>query len=300
VVDNPITLCYKCCINKANKRENKMSNTSYIVNNKLAKINAMHESKPSYDVMTKAIQQYDASLVRLVKTVANGGDTASHLVLMGDAGMGKTHTVEATLEATGTPYVIKKGTMSGIGLYRYLYDAQELGAEVVVIDDCDDIYRKPESVEILKAAMDSKSTRRVSWTKQNTNLEYHGVPTSFEFTARVILITNSDLETPENKRGDVMQRLMAPVLDRSYTLKTGLPSLDWVSAYFRMMHENNSIVAFDELGLDDLESDTVMEFILGEIDFIGKMSFRVVYNTAKLYLTNPDDWQEMAQDSVFN
>jgi len=96
-----------------------------------------------------------------------------------------------TMGARKTHEVIK-GAMSPIGLYCKLYKMADKG-NVVVFDDCDSIFQEDLSLNILKAALDSKPNRWIHWNTDSFKLRNEGVPDSFSFKASAIFITTLNL-----------------------------------------------------------------------------------------------------------
>ena len=114
-----------------------------IINKSLA---ILAQNEPSDADMHKALNKYTDSIVKMTKGVANG---KWHLLLMGEPGSGKTQTVVDTLNAVlKNKWVGIKGTSSGVGLYKFLYEHRK--SKVIVIDDSDAIYGTPEAVEFLQ------------------------------------------------------------------------------------------------------------------------------------------------------
>lgn len=258
-----------------------------IVNNKLL-IASQNEGITS-DEIRDEINKFSTMIERMTIGVIND---SWHLVLMGDPGHGKTQTVVDTIMKHDVRADGIKGSTSAIGLYKYFYDYKDF--DVIVIDDSDAIYDIPEATEILKAAMDSKDVRKISWAKQNTNLQAMGIPSEFVLNARIILITNKDLEITEGKRVSKAQRLMAPVLDRALKLKTGLPNREWEIEYFKMMHEQDNIVCFKERGLDADAQNEVMSFIVENNEQFNSLSFRLIDKICAFYNDDKDMWKEFA------
>ena len=52
---------------------------------------------------------------------------------------------------------------------------------VIVFDDCDSVLLDDLSLNILKAALDSKKVRRICWNTDSFKLRNEGVPDHFEF-----------------------------------------------------------------------------------------------------------------------
>jgi hypothetical protein len=81
-------------------------------------------------------------------------------------------------------YEVVKGAMSAIGLYCKLFNFADKD-NVLVFDDCDSVLLDDLSLNILKAALDSKKSRRIHWNTDSFKLRNEGVPDSFEFKGSV-------------------------------------------------------------------------------------------------------------------
>jgi hypothetical protein len=132
-----------------------------------------------------------SNLRNLTKMVAKGLQPS--LVVTGMAGMGKTHVVKQTLEEAGlkesTDFVHFKGRATAAGLYITLYENSD---KIIVLDDCDSVFKDDDAINILKGALDSYDTRMISYiTSRELKDSYlNPVPRSFEFTGKVIFISN--------------------------------------------------------------------------------------------------------------
>ena len=115
------------------------------------------------------------------------------LVVTGMAGMGKTHIVKDTLQQLGLresfEFVHFKGRATAAGLYITLYENSD---KIVVLDDCDSVFKDDDAVNILKGALDSYDTRYISYITSRELKDSYGnaVPKQFNFTGRVIFISN--------------------------------------------------------------------------------------------------------------
>ena len=141
-------------------------------------------------------QQQDPSVMfqnieRLTKMVGKGIQPS--LVITGGAGMGKTHLVKSTLEGMGLQesydFVHFKGRATAAGLFITLYENSD---KIIVLDDCDSVFRDDDAVNILKGALDSYDTRKISYITSKALKDEFGieVPRHFEFTGRIIFISN--------------------------------------------------------------------------------------------------------------
>lgn len=132
-----------------------------------------------------------ANLERLTKMVGRGIQPS--LVITGMAGVGKTHLVKETLTQMGLresyDFEHFKGKATPAGLYMTLYANSD---KIVVLDDCDSIFKDDDAVNILKAALDSYDTRQISYISSKPLKDEFGepIPSRFEFTGKIIFISN--------------------------------------------------------------------------------------------------------------
>jgi len=162
-----------------------------------------------------------------IKNVLNSGFTISeigyddyygfeldgnHLYLLGDFTIThNTQTVKDTLASLGMEknkdYYFATGTATTAGLYELLFKNK---SKLLVFDDCDAVFKDPESINILKGALDTYDVREISkLTKSNTfdstgmsdeeieeQSETSGkLPNKFDFIGHIIFISN----LPESK-----------------------------------------------------------------------------------------------------
>jgi len=136
-------------------------------------------------------QEMFTNLERLTKMVGRGIQPS--LVVTGGAGMGKTHLVKQTLADMGldesTDFVHFKGRATPAGLFITLYENSD---KIIVLDDCDSVFKDDDAVNILKGALDSYDSRKISYITSKPLKDTDGVelPRHFEFTGRIIFISN--------------------------------------------------------------------------------------------------------------
>jgi hypothetical protein len=132
-----------------------------------------------------------SNLERLTKMVGRGIQPS--LVITGMAGVGKTHLVKETLKGMGLTeskdFVHFKGRATAAGLFITLYQNSD---KIIVLDDCDSVFKDDDAVNILKAALDSYDTRKISYISSKPLKDEYGdpIPPHFEFTGRIIFISN--------------------------------------------------------------------------------------------------------------
>lgn len=157
-------------------------------------------------------------LAAAVEIVAKGFRPS--LVITGTAGAGKSHLVMDALKKAGltrgSGYVLVKGKTTPAALYHTLFMNRN---RLLVFDDTDSVWDNPDSVSILKAALDSYSQRTVSWvTTRTVNVSKLSrkeqkkmirqtdatldkdpaasvrLPSEFDFEGRIIFISNLSRE----------------------------------------------------------------------------------------------------------
>ena len=131
------------------------------------------------------------NLTKLTKMVGRGLQPS--LVVTGGAGLGKTFLIKKTLIEMGfeetNQFVHFKGRATAAGLFVTLYENQN---KIIVLDDCDSVFKDDDAISLLKAALDSYDIRRLSYISTKPLKDEYGdpVPRHFEFTGRIIFISN--------------------------------------------------------------------------------------------------------------
>jgi len=167
------------------------------------------------------------NLERLTKMVGRGIQPS--LVITGMAGMGKTHIVKETLKNMGlkesTDFVHFKGKTTAAGLFITLYENSD---SVIVLDDCDSVFRDDDAVNILKAALDSYDTRRISYISSKPLKDSYdqAVPRHFEFTGKIIFISNI-----------AQSRLDEAVKSRSFVADISMNTTQMFTRIEQLMHK---------------------------------------------------------------
>ena len=222
------------------------------------------------------------------------------MIVSGPPGVGKSHGVEkvlgkhdliATLGERAPKYEVVKGAMSAIGLYCKLYKMADKD-NVIVFDDCDSIFSDELSLNILKAALDSKKNRRIHWNTDSFKLRNEGVPDSFEFKGSAIFITNIKFDNVKSKKmRDHLEALesrchyidLAIDTDREKLLRIKQITNDGMLNEYKLPEETvQEIVNFCDINKKRLR----------------ELSLRTVLKVADLAKAFPDKWEAMAENTV--
>lgn len=205
-----------------------------------------------------------------------GGVTPS-LIVTGEGGLGKTHSVNQAIKETDmteSDYVFFKGYSTARGLYNALYDNN---GKLIIFDDCDSVLEDKVAVNILKSALDSYEKRTITWmAKMNKNDEY---PQQFDFTGRIIFISNKSKESMNDA-----------ILSRSLTVDLTMTPDDKIE---RMTSIIGSILPEYSL---DIKKDALN--FLSEVKNEVSLNMRMLIMVSKMRMTYPDNWKDMARYMV--
>jgi hypothetical protein len=243
-----------------------------------------------------AVQERFDMLSKMVALVAQGHSPS--LIVCGDAGVGKTYTVRQRLIKMGLEevtvsteepekpqkkgklrrvepsrqeqYLFVKGYSSPMGLYSVLHNNRDA---LIVLDDCDSVFKAEVSVNILKSALDSYEKRIVSWFSPKC-LDL-GLQQQFEFRGKVVFISN----LPAMKMHEAVK-------SRSFLLEISLTKEE---VWARML----SIIHSIEPGVSlDLKTE-VLNAIGLELHRFRTLDLRTLVKAIRLRQSGDSHWKEL-------
>ena len=224
------------------------------------------------------------------------------MIVSGPPGVGKSYGVEKVLgkhdiinqiAQDGRPakYEVVKGAMSAIGLYCKLFKYADKD-NVIVFDDCDSVLQDELSLNILKAALDSKKTRRIHWNTDSFKLRNEGVPDSFEFKGSAIFITNIKFDNVKSKK----------MRDHLEALESRCHYVDLTIDTEREKMLRIKQIVGDGMLTEYKFAEEVHEEIIDFIDInkkrLRELSLRTVLKVADLAKAVPTKWEAMAENTV--
>ena len=225
--------------------------------------------------MTFNINQRFQFLNDLTTMVVN--NTTPSLIVTGEGGLGKTHSVTETIKSNDLSedkYVFFKGYSTARGLYNTLYDNND---KLIIFDDCDSVLDDKVALNILKSALDSYEMRTISWmAKMNKNDEY---PQQFEFTGRIIFISNKSISAVNEA-----------IRSRSLTVDLTMTPSDKI--------ERMSAI------LENILPEYQLEFKKEALDFLSEVcnevsvNMRMLIMITKMRYNYPDRWKDLASYMV--
>jgi len=237
-------------------------------------------------------------LEEMTKATKKGAVRA--MIVSGPPGVGKSHGVEkvlgkhdliATLGDRPVKYEVVKGAMSAIGLYCKLYKMADKD-NVIVFDDCDSIFSDELSLNILKAALDSKKTRRICWNTDSFKLRNEGVPDSFEFKGSAIFITNIKFDNVKSKK---MRDHLEALESRCHYIDLAIDTDREKMLRIQQITKDGML---DEYGLAPEVVEEIVDYIDMNKKKLRELSLRTVLKVADLAKAFPTKWEAMAENTV--
>ena len=263
------------------------STSEYYVKRKISEVS----TSPSFKTTESefGINTRFSFLEQMVSMVADG--TTASCVITGEGGLGKSYTVIKALENNGLKnitdlaefqvgtllnlkksYRIIKGFSTAKGLYRTLFESNGM---TIVFDDCDSILKDDVARNLLKGALDSYSKRYISWM---ADMRDEDLPKTFEFTGRVIFVSNMPLEKIDQA---IRTRCMVVDLSMSELQKI----------------ERMEVIAKSEEFLPEVSTESkerALAFLKSHIGNIPNMSLRSLIQVSKI-ANRGGDWQDLAK-----
>lgn len=151
--------------------------------------------------IAKEVQDiFDGVYAQTQSFAKNTSSAINGLLVSGDAGTGKTHTVKKALVdlgVAGNVEYIKGGKITAASLYVKLW-LNRSKHRVIVLDDVDIIHHseKNKIIPMILGACDLGHNREVSWetARANALMEEVGAPMNFNFHGTLIWITNDTID----------------------------------------------------------------------------------------------------------
>jgi hypothetical protein len=220
------------------------------------------------------------------------------MIVTGPAGVGKSHGVNLQMEKASMfdrlaskkiRFEVVKGAMSGIGLFAMLYKFSD-AKNVLVFDDCD-IWEDQDALNVLKGALDSGKTRRISWNKDSRILRQDGIPNSFNFNGSIIFITNKSFDA---KKAGKMQPHLDALQSRCHFLDLTVDSERDKMLRIKQVHRDSDGGLFVDYDFTEEQTDEIMSFIWDNHTKLREVSLRMCLKVADLVKISTN-WRELAK-----
>lgn len=256
---------------------------------------AVAEEESDEEVIARMDERF-MMLSEMTKAVKRGDVRA--MIVSGPPGVGKSHGIEEVLErhevieSLGGPrkYETVKGAVSPLGLYCKLYQLASRD-NVIVFDDCDTIFTDETSLNLLKAALDTKKTRTLHWNSDSNKLRNENIPDSFKFEGSAIFVTNVKFS---KVRGRLAEHIRALESRCHYIDLT----IDTTREKMLRIKDITAKGMLDSHKLPESTVDEIIEFVDLNKERMREVSLRTVLKVADLAKAFPNNWEAMAENTV--
>lgn len=256
------------------------------------------ESESEDDAMERIADTF-LMLDKIVDSCAKG--IIRGLVVSGPPGIGKSFGVEKQLDTanmfrkmTGQDpkYEVVSGGASSIGLYQKLY-YNRAPEQVLVFDDCDGVLFDEESLNLLKAALNSGDKRRICWNKESRTLAAEDIPSAFDFEGSIIFLSNIDFERTIAKGSRISQHLEA-IMSRCHYLDLEIGSLRDKLLRIKQIVRDGMLTPYC---FSPEEEASVLDFVFSNAEYLREVSLRMVKKIADFVKTDPQDWVSLSEST---
>ena len=165
-----------------------------------------------------------------------------------------------------------------------------------MFDDCDSVFSDELSLNILKAALDSKKNRTIHWNTDSFKLRNEGVPDSFQFKGSAIFITNIKFDNVKSvKMREHLKALESRCHYIDLTIDTDREKMLRIKQIVKdgMLEEYMNDTTFTQDTVDD-----IIDFCEGNKNRLRELSLRTVLKVADLAKAFPTKWEAMAENTV--
>lgn len=237
------------------------------------------------------VQAYQTRTEKFVAKVLRG--THKNAILQGPPGLGKSYVVQQALTAQGLTegedYKIVKGHMTPLQLFTMLYVYRRRG-QILVLDDCDDVFQHEMGLSFVKAATDPDN-RRISYESSRQPIIGGSAVTDFVYNGTLIICSNVVMpKGNQSRRGQHMAAI--------YSRTTNWP-MGWHTKERKFAQVFNMVVHHDYLNakndpriaITTEQKLDLLKFLLENLDDINTLDLRLPQKIAAEINADPQDWQ---------
>ena len=211
-------------------------------------------------------------------------------ILVGPPGLGKSYVVLKSLadagRVYGSDYFTVNGHITPVKLFATLYLFRSKG-QILVLDDCDNIFANEIGINILKAATDT-TQNTVSYIS-NHQIKINGVVVQeFKFEGSVIICTNIDLSTGRGRQAEHMKALDS----RSTKINFGIDSLDQKFAQLMNVILITNYLKDKKLYLNEDKIYLMLDYMRVNLSRIKSLDLRLPEHICSEIMTRKD-WKEV-------
>jgi hypothetical protein len=224
-----------------------------------------------------SVEEKFAFLRGAIRELSQGN--INSLIVTGSPGSGKTYTTLEELDKAGVEYTRYTGGVKHVeDLIRILYNKRD--REIIVLDDFDSAWRNEEAANILKAALDNKDNREITFVDTKANKNMSDIPPKWLYEGYIIFISNST-------------KIDSAVASRSVVINLTLT--------------NEEMVEKIENTLKDYRPDLPMDIKKKALEYLKEINpgvsvvdFRTLDNILVAMRISKENWKKMALYMIKN
>lgn len=228
-------------------------------------------------VIDKTRMNHVSAIKKYIEAIIDADDMHA-LIIEGDAGWGKTTSVEEALRLSRIEAFNLGAYSTPLNFYNFLAEHSD---GIILLDDCAGIFNDPSAMAILKAATwPSRGNKRlVKWGSTSSK----AATDEFEFFGKLIVVCNS---FPKTADGEAIK-------SRGYSRKINITLAE---AKKLLMEAASQKRWYPKTKL----AVEVAEFLLSHVteSSLSQISFRTLKKGYRLAEVHPDSWQELFADTL--
>lgn len=219
-------------------------------------------------------EKFDVMRQLITGVVENGAPRA--LIIAGGGGVGKSYNVQDILDPfkeQGRNITYESGKVTPIQLYKLLWKYRNED-DIIVLDDTGAIFASEESVELLKAALDTKAERWISWRSEAGSLAAENVDPKFLYNGTMIFLTNKDMDALKESGPQKMRPHMEALMTRAVYLDLALHHSRELLLWVNYVTRKSGLLIQQGLKKDDQE--IALKYLADHRDSLREISLRTV------------------------
>ena len=232
---------------------------------------------PGDPLLRQSIRERFRFLRKAVQMVAAGD--APSLIILGDPGLGKSYEVKQALAGMGlernADYFVIKGYSSSRAIFEALYANN---GRLTIFDDCDNALSNPDSVGILKGALESEKVRPVSWL--TAAKRGAGIPRTFDFAGQVIFISNL-----------TMEKIDSAICSRSLPVNVHMTPAE-------ILQHMETILPTMDTRANPAQRRMALDFIRRHRPRIPHLNLRTLVTVLRTIVHDPSGWETLAYNFI--
>ena len=207
------------------------------------------------------------------------------LIVSGNPGIGKTHTLEAILEQAASASKIMftgiRGYVRATGIYRLLWEGR-FKESVLMLDDADSVFKDETALNLLKGALDTTRKRQISWRSEKVFEAEDGenIPNSFDFLGAVIFVSNINFPKAVASGNSAAPHLEA-LMSRSFYLDLNLNNVRELIIRIKNVVANTEILT--GMGVKKKDQPDIVAWVETNQEQMREISLRSVIKLGTIW-----------------